>query len=141
MSSQPHNTIRTFALFVVAITSAFLMYMIYTTIEYLAAPDWCARAINAEKLTAGRAATTIDTCKELLLKQVGSVATNSHIFAGTIALCLLVLMVIVIAGGKLSFKGSKDGVDMNMGRDPAAAAADQMVDAAKDEAAAIKGGS
>lgn len=111
-------------------------------IDILSAPDWCARAINAEKLTTGRATSSVELCKELLLKQVGSLAMNSHIYAGTIALCLLVLIVIVIAGGKLSFQATKEGVSANVGKDDvqqaAALAATQTAEAAEDKATEIR---
>ncbi len=137
MAEQPH-TIRTFALVVVTATSAFVMGMSYWLTTILAAPDWCARAINGEKLTGGRATSAIEGCRDLLFKQVGSLATNSHIFAGVIAMCLLVLMVIVIAGGRLSFSASKTGVTANVGKDDVPAAAEAVAEAAVDKAEQIK---
>ncbi len=136
--TQPSSSIRTFALIAVASISAFIMVMAYRHTEILSAPDWCARAINAEKLTAGRSQSGIELCKDLLMKQVQSIATDAHIYAGSLALCLIVLMVIVIAGGKLSFTASKTGVSANVGKD-AEQAAQQVADAATSEADAIKG--
>lgn len=132
MTEQSH-TVRTFAVVTVAITSIFVMAMAWWLTTILAAPDWCARAINAEKITGGRATSAFETCKDLLLKQVGSLALNSHIYAGITALCLLVLIVIVIAGGRLSFTASKTGVSANVGKDEGSAAqfvADKGQDAA-----------
>ena len=57
------------------------------------------------------------------------------------ALCLLVLIVIVIAGGKLSFQATKTGVSANVGKDveqAAALAADATADAAALKAEEIK---
>lgn len=136
-----HNPIRAAALVCVAVTSVFIMWMSFKLIDILSAPDWCARAINAEKLSTGRATSSVELCKDLLLKQVSSLATNSHIYAGTIALCLLVLIVIVIAGGKLSFQASKSGVSANVGKDveqAAALAADATAQAAENKATEIK---
>lgn len=115
--TQPRNTIRTFALVCVAITSVFIMAMGYWLTTILAAPEWCARAINAEKLANPRQVTSFQTCKDLLLEQVGAVAFNSHIYAFSIALCLVALMLIVVAGGRVSFTATKAGVAGNLSRD------------------------
>lgn len=112
---KPRNTIRTYAVIVVSITSAFIMWMSYWLTKILAAPDWCARAINAEKLSTARATSAVELCKDLLLEQVGALGMNSHIYAGVIGLCLLVLMVIVIAGGHVSFKADKTGLSGDIG--------------------------
>lgn len=141
VAPKQNNIIRATALVCVAVTSLFIMYMSYLLVDILAAPEWCGRAINAEKLADSRTTSSVELCKELLLKQVGSLATNSHIYAGTIALCLLVLIVIVIAGGKLNFTVSKTGASGSMGRDQVdpVAAADQVADAAAAEAEVIAG--
>lgn len=115
--THPRNTIRTFALICVAVTTAFIMGMSYWLTTILAAPDWCGRAINAEKLSAARADSAVELCKDLLLEQVNALANNSHIYSGSIALCLVALMLIVVAGGRLSFSASKAGVAANMSRD------------------------
>ncbi len=111
------NPIRGFAVLVVAVISGYIMWMGWRLVEILSAPDWCARAINAEKLSSSRVVTSVELCKDLLLKQIGALATNSHIYAGVVALCLLTLIVIVIAGGKLSVSASKSGVNANIGKD------------------------
>lgn len=131
------NPIRGFAVIVVAVISAYIMYMGYRLVDILSAPDWCARAINAEKLAESRATSAVDLCKDLLLKQVGSLATNSHIYAGVVALCLLTLIVIVIAGGKLSLSASKSGVNANIGKD-ADHAAQHVADEAQVAADEVK---
>lgn len=131
------NKIAAFALLCVAVTTGFVIYMQVALTEILAAPDWCARAINAEKLAQTRSTSAIESCVSLLDKQVGSLALNSHIFAGIIALSLLVLIVIVVAGAKLDLKASRDGIDAHMSRD-APAAADAVADAAQSAADEIK---
>lgn len=114
------TAVHAFALACVAATSIFVMYMIWWLTTILSAHDWCYTAIGAGKATDQNALTA---CIGLLTLQVKALATNSHMFAGVIALCLLVLMVIVVAGGKLSFKASRDGIDADIGRDGAREAA------------------
>lgn len=128
------NKVLAFALLCVAVTTAFVIFMVVKLTNILAAPDWCSRAINSERLQQVRSESTIGTCSDLLLKQVGSLALNSHIFVGIIALCLLVLIVIVVAGGKLDFSGGKDGVTVRVERDDAALAAKETAEAAAEKA-------
>jgi hypothetical protein len=131
--------IAAMALLLVGVSTAFVIFMQIRLTNILAAPDWCARAINAERLAQTRTASAIESCISLLDKQVGSLAINSHIFAGIIALCLLVLVVIVLAGGRLNLKASKDGVDVDISRD-AEAAATEVADAAVERRDEIVGG-
>lgn len=135
--TQPRNTIRTFALICVAFTSAYIMYMGWWINTTLAAPQWCARALGAGNII-GKDKTVqgLEGCIELLKIQLNSLAWNSHILFGVVALCLLVLMVIVVAGGKLSFKASKEGVEGDIGEAglPAPVAAQVVADAAQNKA-------
>src|SRR5690606_29571892 len=127
--------IRTWALIAVAVTSASLIYFAHWLIERIASPDWCARAIGASKSTDARPEYAVGGCFNLLNKQVEALALNSHIAFGVLALCLAVLVVIVLAGGKLNFKASKDGIEADVGRDRAEAARDvaKAADAKADE--------
>ena len=109
----PLNTIRTFALVIVAITSAFVMGMVIWLTRLLSDPSWCDRAIGAAK-GADRPETAFGGCFQLLTQQMSALAINSYIFGGVIALCLAALMIIVVAGGRLSFTGNKDGVSANI---------------------------
>jgi len=109
----PVNTIRTFALVIVAITSAFVMGMVIWLTRLLSDPSWCDRAIGAAK-GADRPETAFGGCFQLLTQQMSALAINSYIFGGVIALCLAALMIIVVAGGKISFTGNKDGVSANL---------------------------
>lgn len=113
-----HGILLGFALLCVAVTSSFIMVMAWRINDILARPEWCARALGAGKSVAeGKAPIAgLNGCINLLTIQLRSLATNSHIFAGAFAMCLLVLIVIVVAGGRLSFKGSKDGIEGNIGR-------------------------
>ncbi len=108
--------VRTFALIVVAITSAFIMVMVVWSTIILASPDWCGRSVGAEKASPGRTLDGLRACINLMGDQISALAWNSHIYAGTIALCLLVLMVIVIAGGHVSFSANKSGVSGDIGQ-------------------------
>lgn len=134
------NPIRATAVAVVAIISAYIMFMGYRLIEILASPGWCAKAIAGEKLTGtDQKIDLAAACVGLLTVQLKAVATNSHVYAGTLAMCLLVLIVIVIAGGKLSLSASKSGVNANIGRE-AVEAVDQVVATTVAEGEAVKEG-
>lgn len=122
MNTAPrHNSIRTFALICVAVTSVFLMGMAVWYTQLVVDKGWCSRAIGAEQAADGgtrqRSDTAVEACMGLLDKQVGILGLNSHILIGILALCLLSLMVIVVAGGKLSFTGGPKGVSANIGRE------------------------
>lgn len=130
-----HNPVRAAALIVVALTSAYVMWMGYRLNETLSGPTWCATAIGADRADHDSKIDVAASCVGLLTIQLKSIATNSHILFGVVALCLAVLVVIVIAGGKLSFKASKEGVETDIGRD---AAVDKVAEAAVDKAAEVK---
>lgn len=130
--------VRVFALICVAVTSVFVMVMSYRLIQTLSGPGWCKTALGAEKASSTNGTVTgLDSCVGLLTIQLKSLATNSYIFGGVIALCLLTLIVIVIAGGKLdlSLPEKLGGGGVHLGRQtPEAKAAKQTADAAVDEA-------
>ena len=127
------NWLTAFALLLVGGACGFIGVMIWRSTGILAAPDWCARAINAEKLAGSRTTSAIEGCMDLLKQQVGAVAINSHIFAGTIAVSLLVLVVVVVAKARLDLAVARGEAKINVGSDPGAAAqhvADEAQDAA-----------
>ncbi len=117
MTVTPRNTIRTFALVCVSITSAFLIFMGVWLTVLLSSDGWCDRAVGASKDAAGaeRPEYSVGGCFQLLNQQVEALAWNSHIVLAVMALCLLVLMVIVVSGGHLSFSASKAGLSGNLG--------------------------
>jgi hypothetical protein len=118
-----HNPIRLFAVICVAVTSGFVMYMSYQLLNVLSGPGWCRTALGAEKASSTDGTIKgLDACVGLLTIQLKSLANNSYIFGGVIALCLLTLIVIVIAGGRLSFAVSKAGASANMGKEDVAEA-------------------
>lgn len=139
MTAQ-RNTIRTFALICVAAASLYVGVMGWWITTTLASPSWCARALGAGSISGkDRTVMGLDGCIDLLKVQLKSLGWNSHILFGVVALCLLVLMVIVIAGGRVSFSASKDGVSGEIGKGPPAAkAAARVADAAMDEAEKVK---
>jgi hypothetical protein len=132
IKNQP---IRFFALVCVAITSGYVMWMGWRLSNILTSPGWCNRTISADEVTSGTF-DALQACVGLLGEQLKATALNSHIYAGTIALCLLALMVIVVAGGHLSFQ-APGGFGGSVG---AGEAADKVADAALNKAEEIKEG-
>lgn len=129
-----HN-IRSWALVSVAVTTLALIGFGAWLISILASPDWCNRALGDAKYTEGPPEYAIGGCFSLMTRQVQALAINSHIVLGTLALCLAVLVVIVLAGGKLSFTANRDGMSADIAKDEAA---QTVADAAQDTADAIK---
>jgi hypothetical protein len=126
----PKNVRLAMALICVAVTSGFVMIVGWRLITILAAPDWCARALGAGGLTGkGQTITGLNACVDLLKVQLRSLALNSHIVLGVLALCLAVLVVIVLAEGRLTFRAGKEGVEGNITE-----AADRVADAAVEKA-------
>jgi hypothetical protein len=126
------NPIRAFAVACVAATSAYVMWMGYRLNEVLAGPSWCSTAIGADRATENSKIDVATSCVGLLTIQLKSIAMNSHILFGVVALCLLVLIVIVIAGAKLDIHASKEGeFGVNMSRDEPVVASETVKAAAK----------
>lgn len=134
--TEPRNTIRTYALVAVAFTSFALIGFTAWLIYLLAFPDWCGRAVGAAKDVA-RSDLAVGGCFSLLQRQVLALSVNSYIALGTLALCLAVLVVIVIAGGRLSFKAGATGVEADVSHDPGEAA-QTVADAAQVTADKVK---
>jgi hypothetical protein len=132
IKNQP---VRAFALLCVAVTSTFVMWMRWQQFMVLSSPDWCNRAVKAEQLQPESRLDAALACVGLQQVQIKAIATNSYIDGGTIALCLLALMVIVVAGGHLNFTSPLGSANMG----GAAKAADEVADAAVDKAEEIKG--
>jgi hypothetical protein len=130
------HPIRAFALLCVACTSAFLGVMAWKLVDVLSSPNWCSTALQAERIS-NQNFGGLTACTELLKIQLKALAINSHVVLSVFALCLLVLIVIVIAGGRLNFSASKEGVSANMGAEEAAqstaAAAQVQADAITEE--------
>lgn len=136
--TQPRNAIRSWALVAVAVSSAFTIGIAVWLIAILSTQDWCSRALGAAKYATGRPQQAIDACFNLMGEQVSTLGKALLIVIGVQALSLLVLIVIVLAGGRLSFRASKDGVEANIGKDAAKIeGAKQVAEAAQEEAEAI----
>lgn len=119
--TQPRNAIRSWALVAVVVSSAFTIGIAVWLIAILSTQDWCSRALGAAKYATGRPQQAIDACFSLMGDQVSTLGKALIIVIGVQALSLLVLIVIVLAGGKLSFRGSKDGVEVDIGKEVEAA--------------------
>ncbi len=131
------NPISAFAVLCVACTAAFLGWMTYRLLAVLESPAWCAKAIQAEKVSPGSTYVGLTTCVELLKIQLTAVATGFHISTGGFVFVLVVLVIVVVAGARASGK-LPGGVEFNVSRD-VGEAADKVAGAAVDEAATIKG--
>lgn len=134
------NPIRGFAVLCVAVIAAYIMWMGWKLNETLSGAGWCSKAIGADKLAEGSKIDIAASCVGLLMVQLESIAINSHILFGVVALCLLTLIVIVIAGGRLSLAASKSGVSANIGKEEVDQAAQAVADEAQDAADQVKAG-
>lgn len=105
-------TIERFALFCVAVTSAFLMLIAWRLTNTLSGPGWCATAFGAGKATGTVPVKGLDACVGLMTIQLQSLALNSHIVMVTFSLCLAVLVIIVLAGAKFSADTKFGKVDL-----------------------------
>lgn len=134
------NPISAFAVLCVAAIGVFLGYMSLRMIWVLESPNWCGRAILAEKITPNANFSGLTGCNEILPIQLKAIALIAQISVSSYALTLLVLVVIVVAGARASAKLNMQGVEVNVSRhgDPAVAAAEKVADAAVDEAKEIK---
>jgi hypothetical protein len=128
--------VKKWALIAVAVTSTALIGFAAWLIYLLAIPDWCGRAIGATKSADARAEYAVGGCFNLLNKQVSALSINSFIALGTLALCLAVLTVIVLADARLNLKASRSGVEADVGRNPVEAAR-TVADAADSKASEI----
>lgn len=122
VTNEPQRAVLRWALAAVAFTSAALIGYTAWLIWLLGVADWCGRAVGASIHADARPEYAVGGCFSLLNKQVSSLSIMGFIALGTLALCLAVLVVIVLAGGKLSLKASKDGVDVDVGKEPGDAA-------------------
>ena len=103
-------SIRAFAVICVAVIAAFMMWMSNKVINTLSGPGWCATALGAGKATSTEGAVKgLDSCVSLLTIQLHSLSNTGLILLGTVALCLLVLVVVVIAQARLEVRKGPDG--------------------------------
>lgn len=139
LATIARNPISAFAVLCVAATAVFLGYMTHRMVDVLESPEWCGRAVQAERIS-GEGFTGLTACVELLTIQLQAMGTGFHISIGSFALTLIVLIVIVVAGARASGKVGTGGLEFDVSRqDAAAKAADKVAGAAVEEAAEIKG--
>jgi len=131
------NSIRSWALVAVFISSIFTIGIAAWITSILSEPDWCNRILGASKYIDGRPDYAVSACRDLMMQNAETLGTALIIAIGVQAGALLVLVVIVLAGGRLSFKASGKGVSADMSRE--AVAAREVADAADDAADEIAG--
>jgi hypothetical protein len=131
------NPISFFAVICVA-SAAWLLYIVTDRLlDVLESPQWCAKAIQAEKISPGSTFKGLESCLELLKMQLSSLGTGFHIALGAFAFSLIVLVVVVVAGARASGKVGPTGMDFNIGKNGAGDAADEVAKAADDKAEQI----
>lgn len=130
------NPISTFAVFCVACTAGWLGYMSYILLGVISSPDWCAKAIQAERISPGATYVGLTTCVEMLKIQLSGAVEGFHIALYAFAFSLVVLIVVVVAGARASAKIA--GMEFGVGKD-ARSAAEHVVEGAQHAAAEVKG--
>jgi hypothetical protein len=108
------NPISTFAVLCVACTAGWLGYMSYQLLGVVSSPDWCANAIDAERITPGATYVGLTTCVEMLKIQLAGAVEGFHIALYAFAFSLVVLIVVVVSGAKASGK-LPGGMEFNVG--------------------------
>lgn len=132
------NPVSTFGVLCVAATGLFLAYMAIWQTNILSSPDWCNRAMKAEKLAEGSRLDAALACVGLQKVQIEAIALDSHINHGGFVLMLLFLTVVVVAGARASAKLTATGVQFDVGKHEAEKAAEHVVEGAKEAAAEVK---
>lgn len=132
------NPISFFAVLCVMATAAYLAFISDRLVDVLESPSWCTKALYAEKISE-QVAGGLSACKELLMLQVPILGTGLHIVLGGFVLCLVVLVVVVVAGARASWKVSTSGIEGSVSRDEVKAA-EHVVAGAEQAAEEVKSG-
>lgn len=115
------NPISAFAVLLVGVVGGYLIYMSVWQTTILASPNWCAKALGAERAAPGQdpkqVLETLRSCNEMLLVQLNAIALDSHIDHSTFSIVIIVLIVVVIAGARASWKLSTSGIEGSVGRE------------------------
>ncbi len=111
------HPISLFAVICVMATGAFLGYVTLQLLGVLSSPEWCSKALQAERITPGNTFVGLTACVDLLKLQVQAQATALLISIGGYNLVLVVLIVVVVAGARASGKADQSGFAFNVGRD------------------------
>lgn len=132
------HPIRAFALLLVAAITAYFMWTAYISDAILSGPDWCRAAIGADKADKDSKLDVAASCVGLLTIQLKAVAAGSKIKTIALGVSELVLVVIVLAGGRLAGKlpGGAE-IDISNGN-AVAAAADKVATSAVVAASEVK---
>ncbi len=104
--------------------------------------NWCDAAVDSDRAVRANNMDAARACVGLLMEQLKTLGTALLSIIAAVAIGFIVLVVLLIADGKVSFSASRSGVSGNIaGRGdtppPAQAAAEQVAEAANEEAADI----
>jgi hypothetical protein len=140
LATVARNPISFFAVICVASAAILLYFITDRLLDVLESPQWCAKAIQAEKISPGSTFKGLDSCLDLLKMQLSSLGTGFHIALGAFSFSLVVLVVVVVAGAKANAK-LPGGVEFDVGADPNAAkrAADHVVEGAEEARDEVNG--
>lgn len=133
------NPISLFAVLCVAATAWFLQSLTHRLLAVIESPAWCAKAVQAERITETNK-DGLTTCVVLLKIQLEAVATGFHIATGGFVFVLIVLIVVVVAGARASWKLGPTGIEGSVGKHEAGQAAQHVADEAQDAATDVKAG-
>lgn len=111
------HPISTFAVLCVMATGAFLGYITLDLLGVIKSPEWCAKALQAEKITPGKTFLDLTACVDLLKLQLNALSRGLLISISSYGLVLIVLIVVVVAGAKASFQANEKGISGSVGRD------------------------
>lgn len=138
LDTLARNPISFFAVLCTLAAGSFLAYTTLRLLNILTSPEWCSKAIQAERITPGNTFVGLTSCVAMTMEQVKALATALLISISGSNFVLLVLVIVVVAGAKANFKIGKEGFEGNVSRD-VEDAADKVADAAVDKADEIKG--
>lgn len=131
------HPIRTIAVMFLGAMGTFLGYMTVWLTNTLSGPEWCGKALQAERISS-QAFGGLTACVDLLKIQLESLADVLKMSVGSFALGMIVLVVVVLAGSKASLT-LPGGIGGNIGsNDPVSEAADKVAGAAVDKAEQVK---
>lgn len=128
------HPIRFFALLATVFLGSYLGYITDRLLDVVSSDQWCAKAVQAERITPGTTFQGLTGCIDVLKLQVPVLGTALQIAIASYAASMLVLVVIVVAAAKGSFT-LPGGVGANVS--PAAEAANEVAGAAVDKAGEI----
>ena len=141
MNTEANARAFRFSAFAVIGLVVYIGVLAWRLVTKLASTNFCSTLVGAKNVAkaTGVADGVVNACALLFRQQNSSLGWVSIILIVGMVLSLIVLVVLVIAGGKLTFSANKGGVSADMGRD-AADAADRVAGAAQDAAEQVKDG-